>query len=87
MPCIYKKCVPDLWYGYMDTHSCFPNVMQRGKTFVTSCLLGWHGNLSKRVYSRRKEFPSQFNSLTLRAPITTAADDIHKYFFIVFQRK
>ena len=21
------------------------------------------------------------------APITTAADDIHKYFFIVFQRK
>ena len=26
-------------------------------------------------------------SLTLKAPITTAADDIHKYFFIVFQRK
>ena len=25
--------------------------------------------------------------LTLEAPITTAADDIHKYFFIVFQRK
>ena len=25
--------------------------------------------------------------LTLRALITTAADDIHKYFFIVFQRK
>ena len=24
---------------------------------------------------------------TLKAPITTAADDIHKYFFIVFQRK
>ena len=24
--------------------------------------------------------------LTLKAPITTAADDIHKYFFIVFQR-
>ena len=28
-----------------------------------------------------------FLSLTLKAPITTAADDIHKYFFIVFQRK
>ena len=29
------------------------------------------------------------SSLTLKAPITTAADDIHKdlYFFIVFQRK
>ena len=25
--------------------------------------------------------------LTLKAPITTAADDIQKYFFIVFQRK
>ena len=25
--------------------------------------------------------------LTLKAPITTAADDIYKYFFIVFQRK
>ena len=26
-------------------------------------------------------------ALTLKAPITTAADNIHKYFFIVFQRK
>ena len=25
--------------------------------------------------------------LTLKAPFTTAADDIHKYFFIAFQRK
>ena len=25
--------------------------------------------------------------LTLKAPIMTAADDIHKYFFFVFQRK
>ena len=25
-------------------------------------------------------------SLTLKAPLTTAADDIHKYFFIVFQK-
>ena len=29
----------------------------------------------------------QFEYLTLKAPITTAADDIYKYFFIVFQRK
>ena len=28
-----------------------------------------------------------FVYLTFGAPITTAADDIHKYFFIVFQRK
>ena len=26
-------------------------------------------------------------NLTLKAPVMTAADDIHKYFFIVFQRK
>ena len=25
--------------------------------------------------------------LTLKAPIKTAADDIHKYFFLAFQRK
>ena len=25
--------------------------------------------------------------LTLKVPVTTAADNIHKYFFIVFQRK
>ena len=29
----------------------------------------------------------QFLQLALKAPITTAADDIHKYFFIVFSRK
>ena len=29
----------------------------------------------------------QSHLLTLETPITTAADDIHKYFFIVFQRK
>ena len=26
-------------------------------------------------------------SLTLKVPITTAADDIYKYLFIIFQRK
>ena len=25
--------------------------------------------------------------LTLKAPITTVADDIHKYYFMVFQKK
>ena len=32
-------------------------------------------------------FISYQASLILKAPVTTAADDIHKYFFIVFQRK
>ena len=30
---------------------------------------------------------SDIMNVTLKAPITTAADDIHKYFFIVSQRK
>ena len=30
---------------------------------------------------------SLFNILTLKAPIMTAANNIHKYFFIVFQRQ
>ena len=32
------------------------------------------------------KFISVFCCLTLKEPITTAADDIHTYFFIVFQR-
>ena len=38
----------------------------------------------RRIAALKIENP---NFLTLKAPITTAADDIHKYFFIVFQRK
>ena len=38
--------------------------------------------LLKQSFSPASEYRS-----TLKAPVTTAADDIHKYFFIVFQRK
>ena len=31
--------------------------------------------------------PNWAQLLTLKGPITTAADDIYEYFFIVFQRK
>ena len=37
--------------------------------------------LKKKNQSR---FVSQYENLTLKAPIMTAADDIYKYFFIVF---
>ena len=33
------------------------------------------------------DLPHKLTSLTLKAPIMTAADDIHKYIFIVLQRK
>ena len=33
------------------------------------------------------QYPFFWGLLTLKAPVTTAADDIHKYFFIVFSEK
>ena len=33
------------------------------------------------------ELPEQTQIITLKAPITTAADDIHKYFFHCFSEK
>ena len=40
------------------------------------------------LYSSRKQrVGACFEKITLKAPITIAADDIYKYFFIVFQRK
>ena len=47
-----------------------------------SCLVFLH-NFEKALCDNE----SDQGWLTLKAPITTAADDIHKYFFIVFQRK
>ena len=43
--------------------------------------------LLHNIGSKDDKVPYLLNSLTLKAPITTAADDIYKYFFIVFQRK
>ena len=37
--------------------------------------------------SNRQGINTLKTNLTLKAPITTAADDFHLYFFIVFQRK
>ena len=39
----------------------------------------------QELNSKRKELLHRV--LTLKAPITTAADNIHKYFFIVFSEK
>ena len=41
----------------------------------------------QKVLLEDKGSKSKKTNLTLKAPITTAADDIYKYFFIVFQRK
>ena len=51
-------------------------------------------SLKNKKKKKRKEktcpmlqFCLAVKGLTLKAPITTAADNIHKYFFIVFQGK
>ena len=35
----------------------------------------------------QSEHDFRYLILTLKTPITTAADDFHKYFFVAFQRK
>ena len=42
---------------------------------------------SREDADRKFTKTQQFDCLTLKAPIRTAAVDIYKYFFIVFQRK
>ena len=45
-------------------------------------------NLSlKALEMKTIEYIKLSRNLTLKVPITTAAEDIHKYFFIDFQRK
>ena len=61
-----------------------PSVMKEGFKKVRSCFCSFlfeKNTLSGHVWLKIKVV------LTLKAPlITTAADDFHKYFFIVFQR-
>ena len=54
--------------------------------------VGSHGNIYLRSKSKSSLHSNMVvtqssNNLTLKAPIMTAADDFHKYFFIVFLRK
>ena len=53
-----------------------------GREFSFKC--GINLLLKERI---RFQGGDDFSPLTLKALITTAADDIHKYVFIVFQRK
>ena len=47
----------------------------------------WQGPVVTDAEYRVNVYSNVPMSLSLKAPITTAADDIYKYFFIVFQRK
>ena len=69
------------------------NRVKYGDKHTIRFLSFWHAVSSYRLYSTTccyRTCPVQLDHdliLTLKAPITTAADNIHKYFFIVFQRK
>ena len=56
------------------------NVLSEFSVKTQVCHICLERHKFKKVY--RSE-----NLLTLKVPITTAVEDIHKYFFIVFQRK
>ena len=47
----------------------------------------WPSNILFGNWSGHIFYNYSLTSLTLKAPITTAADDILKYFFFIFQRK
>ena len=73
---LLRSSIYQIFYlTYQDVTS---RVQDIGSTFLVSAVTG--GSISFVKFS-------DLALLTLKAPITTAADDIHKYFFIVFQRK
>ena len=51
------------------------------------CDTGNHENQAPIKHALLSSDKYCFFIITLKAPITTAADDIHIYFFIVFRRK
>ena len=71
----------------------FPTFLQRGPNFLTSCMLPSgtkpifkRGPLVEKMSCSKKRCFS-LKELTFKVPITTAADDIHKYFFHCFSEK
>ena len=76
---IYHNCSPSNWRGEGQTR------YQKSATVHT---FGWASlgtpiwELDKKKYT----YPSSYYTLlTIKAPITTAADDIHKYFSLFFR--
>ena len=65
------------------------DVIQSDVRYIRKCIgmYGYTSIFSRHFTNGNKFCDFLFASLSLKAPITTAADDIHKYFFIVFQRK
>ena len=72
----------DLQYGTEIGNEVWKKIILfkvQQKTFILPKIAFW-----KNLYFQKSLLGGL---LTLKVPIMTAADDIHKYFFIVFQRK
>ena len=68
----------------------FSSILKGVISFVTSCMLLQMMNLFQEgqlLQERKCSQRSNFFPLTFNAPVTTAADDIHKHFFTVFSEK
>ena len=70
------RCFTILLVHWPDTTLFFSGVHVKRRVDIALYLL---------LRFKQNYFPSE--ALTLKAPITTAADDIYKYYFIVFQIK
>ena len=82
---VIAATVTELWLHLYKEHGrqCMPCSINFSVTLQTEILFTVTSDFLKQMIILKS-----FNSvLTLKAPITTAADDIHKYFFIVSQRK
>ena len=67
----------------------FLGVNLKGKILTTESQYSGDLDLKEKICSPSLQVASLPDEiwLTLKVPIMTAADDIHKYFFIIFQRK
>ena len=66
---------------------CFPSKIEEGIPFAARRNATLFKMASTLKGKSDRYYWKKFFHLTLKAPITTAADDIHKYVFIGFQRK
>ena len=80
-----------------STIFCFASLLNGGQLHFERALSSWLRKITK-IFSLCKNVRKRWRhtyslsakenkELTLKAPITTAADDIHKYFFFVFSEK
>ena len=87
---VQKFCIIQFCVVILETlHSIHSEIILILSPDLSVSVLRFLPHMCHKAFQRSQQKPdhSELLSLTLKAPIMTAADDIHKYFFIVFQRK